>query len=141
VRAALRCRLLRVLLGAGLLLPPLGADRVRAQLPPPLPPPPPPPSPSPLAAPAAEADLVGCVASYGNTGCAARLYAQLLCDSFGTRFNGGQLSSQLDQQYAQAGIDFRGISPEQVERAAVRYYAPMLCPAKSGQIRQLFKLS
>jgi hypothetical protein len=28
-----------------------------------------------------------------------------------------------------------------VERAAVRYYAPMLCPAKSGQIRELFKLS
>ena len=94
-----------------------------------------------MAAPAAEADLAGCVASYGNTGCAARLYAQLLCDSIGTRFNGGQLTTQLDQQYAQAGIDFSGISPEQVERAAVRYYAPMLCPAKSGQIRELFKLS
>jgi len=139
VRAALRGRLLPLVLGAGLLLPPPGAGRARAQLPPPVPPPPPL-EPAPTVS-AAEADLAGCVASYGNTGCAARLYAQLLCNSFGTRFNGGQLSSQLDQQYAQAGIDFRGISPEQVERAAVRYYAPMLCPAKSGQIRQLFKLS
>lgn len=132
-------RLLQSLLGAALLMPPLVPGRGWAQLPPPVPPPPPPPSP--LAAPAAEADLAGCVASYGNTGCAARLYAQLLCDSIGTRFNGGQLTTQLDQQYAQAGIDFSGISPEQVERAAVRYYAPMLCPAKSGQIRELFKLS
>ena len=132
-------RLLQSLLGAALLLPPLVPGRGWAQLPPPVPPPPPPPSP--LAAPAAEADLAGCVASYGNTGCAARLYAQLLCDSIGTRFNGGQLTSQLDQQYAQAGIDFSGISPEQVERAAVRYYAPMLCPTKGERIRALFRLS
>jgi hypothetical protein len=81
------------------------------------------------------------VASYGNTGCAARLYAQLLCDSIGTRLNGPQLAQQLDLQYAQALINFSGITPEQVERAAVRYYAPMLCPAKSERIRAVFKLS
>ncbi|MFM8673442.1 MAG: hypothetical protein ACKOCA_00055 [Vulcanococcus sp.] len=125
-------RPLRLLLGAGLLLEPLLAAGARAQLPPP--PPPPPPA-------AAEPDLGRCVASYGNTGCAARLYAQLLCDSIGTRFNGSQLTNQLDQQYAQAGIDFSGISPEQVERAAVRYYAPMLCPSKSERIRAVFRLS
>ena len=105
-----------------------------------LPPPPPPPPPS-TDAPATESDLTGCVASYGNTGCAARLYAQLLCNSIDTRFNGSQLANQLDLQYAQAGIDFSGISPEQVERAAVRYYAPMLCPTKSERIRAVFRLS
>ena len=125
-------RPLRLLVGAGLLLEPLLAGGARAQMPPP--PPPPPPA-------VAEPDLGGCVASYGNTGCAARLYAQLLCDSIGTRFNGTQLANQLDQHYAQAGIDFSGITPEQVERAAVRYYAPMLCPTKSDRIRAVFKLS
>lgn len=124
-------RSLRVLLGCALALQPLLSGAARGQLPPPPPPPPPP----------ADTDLVGCVASYGNTGCAARLYAQVLCDSIDTRFNGGQLTSQLDQQYAQAGIDFTGITPEQVERAAVRYYAPMLCPSKSDRIRAVFKLS
>lgn len=124
-------RPLRVLLGCALALQPLLSGAAQAQLPPPPPPPPP----------AADTDLVGCVASYGNTGCAARLYAQLLCDSIGTRFNGGQLTSQLEQQYAQAAIDFTGITPEQVERAAVRYYAPMLCPSKSDRIRAVFKLS
>ena len=128
IRSRLRSQLLRAaaLLVAAPIAPGL------AQLPPP------PPS---SEAPATDADVGGCVASYGNTGCAARLYAQLLCASIDTRFNGSQLANQLDLQYAQAGIDFSGISPEQVERAAVRYYAPMLCPAKSGQIRELFKLS
>ena len=126
-----RSRPLRLLLGCALALQPLLSGAARGQLPPPPPPPPPP----------VVTDLGGCVASYGNTGCAARLYAQLLCDSIGTRFNGSQLTSQLDQQYAQAGIDFSGITPEQVERAAVRYYAPMLCPSKSERIRAVFKLS
>lgn len=131
IRARLRSQLLRAaLLVAAPIAPGL------AQLPPP--PPPPPPS---TDAPAMESDLTGCVASYGNTGCAARLYAQLLCNSIDTRFNGSQLANQLDQQYAQAGIDFSGISPEQVERAAVRYYAPMLCPTKSERIRAVFRLS
>ena len=48
---------------------------------------------------------------------------------------------ELEQQYAQAAIDFTGITPEQVERAAVRYYAPMLCPNKSDRIRAVFNLS
>jgi hypothetical protein len=48
---------------------------------------------------------------------------------------------QLAEQYERAAIDFRGISPEQVETAAVRYYAPMLCPETSPQIRQLFNPS
>jgi hypothetical protein len=48
------------------------------------------------------------------------------------------MEQQLAEQYEQAGIEFRGITAEQVETAAVRYYAPMLCPAKSPEIRQLF---
>jgi hypothetical protein len=51
------------------------------------------------------------------------------------------LQQQLAEQYEQAAIDFRGISVEQVETAAVRYYSPMLCPDKSQQIRQLFNQS
>jgi hypothetical protein len=49
-----------------------------------------------------------------------------------------RMEAELAEQYDQAVIDFRGITPEQVETAAVRYYAPMLCPEKSPQIRQLF---
>lgn len=48
------------------------------------------------------------------------------------------MEAELAEQYDQAVIDFRGITPEQVETAAVRYYAPILCPEKSPQIRQLF---
>jgi hypothetical protein len=86
----------------------------------------------------------GCVRRFGHTGCAARLYAQLLCASMGAanRLAGEgaleRMEAELAEQYDQAVIDFRGITPEQVETAAVRYYAPMLCPEKSPQIRQLF---
>jgi len=90
-------------------------------------------------------ELQGCVSRFGHTGCAARLYARLLCASTGS---GAGLSDELErmeaqlaEQYDQAAIDFRGITPEQVETAAVRYYAPILCPEKSPQIRQLFNPS
>ena len=84
-------------------------------------------------------ELSSCVSSYGHTGCAARLYAQLLCDSVGRFTSTAAMELQLAEQYEQAGIDFRGITPEQVETAAVRYYSPMLCPQKSRLIRRLFE--
>jgi hypothetical protein len=93
-------------------------------------------------------ELASCVSRFGHTGCAARLYARLLCDTL--RPQGAwvistetldQMEQQLAEQFEQAGIDFKGISPEQVEIAAVRYYSPMLCPEKSPQIRQLFSAS
>ena len=89
-------------------------------------------------------ELEGCVSRFGHTGCAARLYARLLCSSMGSGAGGAvveeveRMEAQLAEQYDQAAIDFRGITPEQVETAAVRYYAPILCPEKSPQIRQLF---
>jgi hypothetical protein len=84
-------------------------------------------------------ELEGCVRRFGHTGCAARLYAQLLCASLGTAEGElERMEAKLAEQYDQAAIDFRGITPEQVETAAVRYYAPMLCPEKSPKIRQLF---
>ncbi|MEY3749772.1 MAG: hypothetical protein RLZZ11_975 [Cyanobacteriota bacterium] len=86
-------------------------------------------------------ELQSCVARFGHTGCAARLYAQLLCRAVGEGVGSEQLEQQLAEQYEQAAIDFRGITPEQVETAAVRYYSPMLCPEKSVQIRQLFNPS
>jgi hypothetical protein len=86
-------------------------------------------------------ELQSCVSRFGHTGCAARLYARILCDSVGQIPSSEALEQQLAQQYEQAAIDFRGISPEQVETAAVRYYSPMLCPDKSEQIRQLFNPS
>jgi hypothetical protein len=86
-------------------------------------------------------DVQDCVSRFGHTGCAARLYARLLCDSVGQVSSSELLQQQLAQQYEQAAIDFRGISVEQVETAAVRYYSPMLCPDKSQQIRQLFNQS
>ena len=112
-----------VLLPCSLLRPAL------AQLPPPLPD-----LPSPVSA-----ELRGCVPRYGHTGCAARLYAQLLCDSVGRFTSSVEMEQRLAESYEQAAIDFRGITPEQVETAAVRYYTPMLCPQKSQQIRRLFE--
>ena len=79
-----------------------------------------------------------CVSRYGHTGCAARLYAQLLCRTVGAPLELESLQAQLEEQYQQAAIDFTGITPEQVETAAVRYYSPMLCPERSTTIRQLF---
>lgn len=84
-------------------------------------------------------ELSSCVARYGNTGCAARLYARLLCDSVGRFTSSAEMEWRLADQFEQAAIDFRGITPEQVETAAVRYYSPMLCPSKSPQIRRLFE--
>lgn len=101
-------------------------------------PPPLPAVPEPVISP----ELEGCVRRFGHTGCAARLYAQLLCASMGTAEGElERMEAKLAEQYEQAAIDFRGINPEQVETAAVRYYAPMLCPEKSPQIRQLFNPS
>ena len=99
------------------------------------------PEPPPLPAVPVSPELANCVTRYGPTGCAARLYAQLLCRSVGDPAISEQLEQQLAEQYEQAAIDFRGITPEQVETAAVRYYSPMLCPEKSPQIRQLFNPS
>ncbi len=86
-------------------------------------------------------ELQSCVSRFGHTGCAARLYARILCNSVGDATSSDQLEQQLAVQYEQAAIDFRGITPEQVETAAVLYYSPMFCPAKSQQIRQLFNPS
>jgi hypothetical protein len=89
-------------------------------------------------------ELQSCVSRFGHTGCAARLYAGLLCASIGAAAGPSELEkleAQLAEQYDQAAIDFRGITPEQVETAAVRYYTPMLCPERSPQIRQLFNPS
>lgn len=86
-------------------------------------------------------ELRDCVTRFGHTGCAARLYARMLCNSVGQRSSTELMEQQLAEQYEQAGIEFRGITAEQVETAAVRYYAPMLCPAKSPQIRSLFNPS
>ena len=76
--------------------------------------------------------------SYGNTGCAARLYARLLCGVVGQVPMPEGLQQQLDGQYERSAINFQGITVEQVESAAVRYYVPMLCPNKSRQIQELF---
>lgn len=89
--------------------------------------------PPPLPAPASP-----CVSRYGETGCGARLYAQLLCDSIGRSLPVPTLQQQLQAQFEQAGLRFAGVTAEQVESAAVRYYAPQLCPAQAGGLRELF---
>lgn len=75
-----------------------------------------------------------CVRRFGSTGCAARLYAQLLCEIVGSNVDLKPLGAQLQQRFGEEQINFSGISVEQVEVAAVRYYAPQLCPAKARQI-------
>lgn len=105
---------------------------------------PPAPPPLPSLPEAISPDLQDCVSRFGHTGCAARLYARILCASIKAGAWVGEpdsMEAQLAEQYERAAIDFRGITPEQVETAAVRYYAPMLCPETSPQIRQLFNPS
>ena len=124
---------LRLVTGGALIL---QLAPARSQLLPPAPPPPP--------APALElADLAAeeinlCVPRFGNSGCAARLYAGLLCAAVGEGAAPQELQQRLEQQYAQAGIDFRGISASQIEAMAVKDEAPRLCPQKSRQIQELF---
>ena len=115
-----------VLLGGALALLAWCVPVAQAQLPPPLPSLP-------------DNPYASCVSRYGHTGCAARLYAQLLCDNVGRGMESPELLEQrLSEQYELAAIDFRGITPEQVETAAVRYYSPMLCPDQSERIQRLF---
>ena len=133
MRLAARGAAARLLLLAAALLPGFGWQPAGGQVPPPLPPPPPLPQAGPLTA------LDTCVATYGNTGCAARLFAEVLCDTIAQPRGLPQLEQQLQRQYDQAAIDFSGITPEQVEASAVYYYAPMLCPDRSSQIRKLFR--
>lgn len=80
-----------------------------------------------------------CVANLGQVGCAARLYAQLLCDNIGLQTPLNQLHQSLQSSFEQAAIDFQGITPPSIETAAVRYYAPQLCPLKSEKILDLMQ--
>jgi len=84
-------------------------------------------------------DLARCTASLGQVGCAARLYAQLLCDNIGLQTPLSQLHRSLQTSFEQAGIDFQGITPASIETAAVRYYSPQLCPLKSEKIIDLLQ--
>lgn len=124
---------LRLVTGGALIL---QLAPARSQLLPPAPPPPPAPALE-LADPAAE-EINLCVPRFGNSGCAARLYAGLLCAAVGEGAAPRELQQRLEQQYAQAGIDFRGISASQIEAMAVKDEAPRLCPQKSRQIQELF---
>ena len=84
------------------------------------------------------AELSQCVPRFGNVGCAARLYARLLCNVVGQTASPAGLQQQLAGQYERAAIDFRGISVAEVESAALRDQVPLLCAARSQQIQQLF---
>jgi hypothetical protein len=92
-----------------------------------------------LLQPNAHAQVETCVARYGSTGCAARLYAQELCNGFDKPDAAASMQSELTQRFEQAEIDFSGLSAAAIETAAVRYYSPMLCPERSGRIQQLFQ--
>jgi hypothetical protein len=80
-----------------------------------------------------------CVNRYGNSGCAANLYAQLLCDTVGSATTIQQLEPRLQSAFEQAGINFVGLTAEAIETAAVRRYTPMLCSLKNRQIQELFQ--
>lgn len=80
-----------------------------------------------------------CVRRFGHTGCAARLYAQLLCESFDQPALLLAQQARLAEDFEREGIAFEGISVDEVETAAVRYYTPMLCQERSPNIRTLFQ--
>lgn len=120
-RVAVLSRLAPLALGALGMAPVWSQPRQGLVPPPPLPPPP-----------------SACVIRYGQTGCAARLYAQLLCDSVGHSLPLAGLQQELQARFEEAGLRFVGIGPAEVESAAVRYYAPQLCPAQAGKLHMLY---
>ena len=79
-----------------------------------------------------------CVPRFGNAGCAAHLYAQLLCAVVGETSSILDLKAQLDRQFSEAGIDFQGLSPAQIESEALQDQVPSICPGKGRQILELF---
>jgi hypothetical protein len=86
-----------------------------------------------------EASPAECTLRYGHLGCAAKLYAHFLCSSAEGGLNEERgMEQALADQFEQAAIRFSGISAEQVEQAAVRYYVPLVCPEKQKQILDLF---
>lgn len=78
-----------------------------------------------------------CVARYGHTGCAARLYAEVLCEVVGQRADLYRALTQLQRRFSDEHINFSGITAEQVEIVAARYYVPQLCPPKQQQVWDL----
>lgn len=114
----------------------------RAQLPPGLPPPPQLPQPPAAASPSQPdaAAMQRCVPRYGPSGCAARVYAELLC-SLGDQGQPQAVQAGqrwLARSYEQAGLSFSGLSPAQIEQQAVEEQVPQLCPDSSDAIRRLF---
>lgn len=108
----------------------------RAQLPAALPPPPVVERPLP----AASTGLQRCVPRYGASGCAARLYAELLC-SLGDQGEAQAVQAGqrwLAQRYEQAGLGPSDLSPAQIEQLAVEEQVPQLCPDSSDALRRLF---
>ena len=81
--------------------------------------------------------LSDCTRRYGATGCAARLYGEVLCEIIGTPADLHRIEQQLGQRFAAEQVLVNGITAEQVETAAVRYYVPQLCPTKSRRIWNL----
>jgi hypothetical protein len=75
-----------------------------------------------------------CVRRYGHTGCAAKLYAELLCQIVGQPSDLYREQRLLQQRYSEEQLDFSGMTAAQVETAAVRYYVPQLCPQKKEQV-------
>lgn len=96
-----------------------------------------PPPPAVAPPPSAEPDEA-CVPLHGHLGCAARLYAQLLCRVVGQPWPLRDLQASLASRFTQAAIDFRGITPGDVEAVAIEDHVPELCPARSRQIQELF---
>jgi hypothetical protein len=78
-----------------------------------------------------------CVRRYGHAGCAAKLYAELLCQIVGQRSDLDREQRQLQQRYSAEQIDWSGIAVAQVESIAVRNYVPQICPEKRDEIWQL----
>ena len=87
----------------------------------------------------AQEPLAPCVRRFGHTGCAARLYAQLLCESFDQPALLLAQQARLAEDFEREGISFAGIGPDAVKTAAVLYYTPMLCQERSPRIRTLFQ--
>ena len=92
-----------------------------------------------LALPPLRVSAQSCLAQDAPSGCAARIYAELLCAHFDRPGQMQALQQQLAQRLERADLDLAGVTPEEVETLAVRTYTPLLCPQRSEQIRRLFR--
>ena len=83
-------------------------------------------------------EMSSCTSRFGHTGCSARIYAKLICRTIGASLASSE-GFKMAKSFDAAGVNFRGITSDEIETAAIRYYMPIICPTRSDMARELFE--